>query len=239
MNFTLWQGADKLLPHPQAQSKRTCMSMKIRSKFKLGTAKARRIYLVIALALFPLLASERASAQNATATLFSSGLPSITITTTGTFTLDLNITTSFQAIGITYFLEMLDPAGSGQFMISEWNNDGSPFIRQFPPVVGFPDGVLDPVNDSDLGAGTNNPLPPGSYFVATLTLVPTSGAYTPGVYHIHLDRGIIADSDFNDHAITSNTFTITVVPEPATVGLAVLGGVMLLAFGWRARRLSA
>jgi hypothetical protein len=82
----------------------------------------------------------------------------------------------------------------------------------------------------------NDPLPPGSYFVSTVTLVPTSGAYTPGVYHIHLDsRGIVADNNFNDHEITSNTFTVTVVPEPATVGLAVLGGVMLFVFGWRAR----
>jgi hypothetical protein len=211
------------------------------SKFKLGPAKARRIYLVIALVLFPLLASERASAQNATATLFSGGLPSITITTTGTFTLDLNIVTTFQCVGITYFLQMLDTAGLGQFEISVWNNDGSPFIRADPPVVGNPHGILDPVNDFDLGAvilDPNNPLPPGAYFVATLTLIPTSGAYTPGVYHLHLDsRGIVNDGppNFNDHAITSNTFTVTVVPEPATAGLAVLGGVMLLAFVWVSR----
>jgi hypothetical protein len=217
--------------------------MKINSKFKLGTARSRRIYLVIALVLFPLLASEKASAQNATATLFSGGLPSITITTTGTFTLDLNIVTTFQSTGITYFLQMLDSAGLGQFEISVWNNDGSPFIRPFPPVVGNPHGILDPINDFDLGAviaNPNQPLPAGAYFVATLTLIPTSGAYTPGVYHIHLDsRSIVADNNFNDHAITSNTFTITVVPEPATAALAVLGGVMLLAFVWRARRVSA
>jgi hypothetical protein len=219
------------------------MNMKINSKFKLGTAKARRMLPVIALVLFPFLASERASAQNATATLFSGGLPSITITTTGTFTLDLNIVTTFQCVGITYFLQMLDTAGLGQFEISVWNNDGSAFSDGLPPVVGNPHGILDPVNDFDLGAvilDPNNPLPAGSYFVATLTLIPTSGAYTPGVYHIHLDsRGIVADNQFNGHAITSNTFTITVVPEPATVGLAVLGGVMLLAFVWRARRVSA
>ncbi len=57
--------------------------MKIRSKFKLGTAKARRIYLVIALALFPLLASEKASAQNATATILNGGLPGITLPLVG------------------------------------------------------------------------------------------------------------------------------------------------------------
>ncbi len=217
--------------------------MKTNSKFRLGTARAYRIYLVIALALFPLLANEKASAQNATATLFSGGLPSITITTTGTFTLDLNIVTTFQSVGIAYFIQMLDAAGFGQFEISAWNNDGSPFVRDVPPIVGNPDGILNPVNLHDLGGGIpdpNNPLPPGSYFVATLTLIPTSGAFTPGVYHIHLDsRGTVVDNNFFDHAITSNTFTVTVVPEPATVDLAVLGGVMLLAFVWRARRVSA
>lgn len=219
--------------------------MEIRSKFKLRTAKTRRIYLVLALVLFALLASERASAQNATATLFSGGLPSITITTTGTFTLDLNIATTFQSIGIDYFLYMLDSAGLGQFEISARNIDGSPFsvVDPRPDIVGNPHGILDPVNDFDLGGSIpnlQNPLPAGSYFVATLTLIPTSGAYTPGVYHIHLDsRGNVADNNFNDHAITSNTFTITVVPEPATSALAALGGVMLLAFVWRARRVMA
>jgi hypothetical protein len=52
-------------------------------------------------------------------------------------------------------------------------------------------------------------------------------------------RGSVADSDFNDHTLNANTITVIIVPEPATTGLAVLGGVMLLGFVWRARRVSA
>ena len=101
---------------------------------------------------------------------------------------------------------------------------------------------MDPVNHFDLGAviaNPNIPLPAGSYFISTLTLS-ISGAIAPGVYHIFFDsRTIVADGAFNDHQVTANQFTITVVPEPATTGLAVLGGVMLLGFVWRARRVMA
>ena len=77
--------------------------MKIHSQFKLGTAKARRIYLVIAVALFPLLASEKASAQNVPATILHDGLPGITLPFGGgTFTFDINIVTTFSSIGIGY-----------------------------------------------------------------------------------------------------------------------------------------
>jgi hypothetical protein len=61
-----------------------------------------------------------------------------------------------------------------------------------------------------------------------------------GTYHIFLDsRAIVADSNFADHSLVANQITITIVPEPATTGLAVLGGVILLAFVWRARRVMA
>ena len=57
---------------------------------------------------------------------------------------------------------------------------------------------------------------------------------------IFLDsRGIVATSDFADVTLNANAITVTVVPEPATTGLAVLGGVMLLGFVWKARRAMA
>ena len=80
---------------------------------------------------------------------------------------------------------------------------------------------------------------PGSYFINTLTLTIT-GRWQGQTYHIVRDpRDIIADANFADVSLALNTVTINIVPEPATTGLAVLGGVMLLGFVWRARRAMA
>jgi hypothetical protein len=196
--------------------------MKINSKFKLGTAKVRRIYLVIALALFPFLASEKASAQNATATILNGGMPGITLPVGGgAFTFDINLTTTFPSVGITYFLQSND--GSGFFCIIGRQTSGSPFSdcgNQPEPASAINRACLDPVNDNDLGCvvpNPNQPVPPGSYFISTIFLS-YSAALAPGVYHIFFDsRGIVNDGppNFNDHAITSNTFTVTIVPAPA------------------------
>ena len=209
--------------------------MKINSKFKLSV-------LVVAVALFPLLASEKASAQNATATILNGGLPGITLPFGGgAFTFDINIMTTFSSVGITYFLQSND--GNGFFSLTGRNITGSPFQSVLPPEAFMPPhGDLNPVNDFDMGGGVpdpNQPVPPGSYFISTMSLS-YSASLAPGVYHIFFDsRTIVADGQFNDHDVTANQFTVTIVPEPATTGLAVMGGVMLLAFGWRARRVSA
>jgi hypothetical protein len=215
------------------------MNMKINSKVKLGTAKSRRIYLVVALALCPLLASEKAPAQNVPATILNGGNPGITLPFGGgTFTFDINITTTFSPIAITYFLQSND--GSGFFSLTGQNIVGSPFQNNLPPGAFMPPGGdLNPVNDFDLGGSSSNPVPPGSIFISTMSLS-YSAALAPGVYHIFLDsRAIVADTDFADHAVTANQFTVTIVPEPATAALAVLGGVMLFGFILRARRVMA
>ena len=75
--------------------------MKTNSKLKLGI-------LTIALALFPLLASEKAFAQTEAATGVLSqtgtGLTTFNLAAgNSVFQLDLNITTNFNSLGITYF----------------------------------------------------------------------------------------------------------------------------------------
>ncbi len=198
------------------------MSMKTNAKFQFGTAQARRVYLVVALAVFPLLASERAASQNATATILNGGLPGITLPVGGGFfTFDINVTTTFSWVGMTYFLQSND--GSGFFCISGRQTDGSPFsdclLQPEPasPINPPPGTCLDPVNDHDLGcvvANPNKPLPPGSYFISTIILS-YSASLPPGVYHIFLDpRTIVADANFNDHGVTANQFTVTIVPTP-------------------------
>ncbi len=215
----------------------------MRSETNSTGRKANKFLLITALVLFPLLAAEKASAQNATATLFNGGNPFINIAAGGTFTLDINIVTTFSSVGMTYFLQSND--GNGFFTITARNIGASPFndlitndVTAFTP----PAGDLNPVNDFDLGAviaNPNMPLAAGNYFIATLTLT-ISGAISPGTYHIFFDsRTIVADGSFNDHGVTANMFTVTIIPEPATTGLAVLGGVMLLVFAWRARRAMA
>jgi hypothetical protein len=212
--------------------------MKTNPKFKLGPAKACRTYLVIALALFPLFPSEKASAQNVPATLLNGGLPDITLPFGGgAFTFDINIMTTFSSVGITYFLQSND--GNGFFTITGRNIVGSPFQSVLPPEAFMPPGGdLNPVNDFDLGGTANQSVPPGSYFISTMFLS-YSASLAPGVYHIFLANAIVADDQFSDHNVTANQFTVTIVPEPATTGLAVLGCAMLLAFVWSARRVLA
>ena len=85
----------------------------------------------------------------------------------------------------------------------------------------------------------SNPSPGGNYFINTLTLSFT-GAVAGQTYHIVMDpRDIIADANFQDVLLSLNTVTINIIPEPATTGLAVLGGAMPLGFVWRARRAMA
>ena len=214
--------------------------MKTNSKFKLSV-------LVLAVALFPLFASEKASAQNSTGflTQTGTGLTTFTINLGQTFSLDLNILNTFNSVGITYFYQT-GANGSGLFSLASRSTTGSPYPdnTNADGVIFLPaNALLDPVNGttaqpSDLGATCNTcPIAPGTYFMSTFTFSTTAGI---GTYTIFLDsRGSVADSDFNDHILNANTITINVVPEPATTGLAVLGGVMLLAFVWKARRVMA
>ena len=193
------------------------------------------VSLIIAIALCSLVANEKTSAQNVTATILNGGNSGITLPFGGgTFTFDINIMTSFASLGISYFLQSND--GSGFFSLTGRDITGSPFQSGIPP---FPI-LLDPVSGGDLGGGVvniNNPAPPGTIFIATYFLF-YSAALAPGVYHISLDnRTIVVDTNFSDHFATGNEFTVTIVPEPAPVSLAVLGGMMLLAIVWKTRRL--
>ena len=197
--------------------------MKTNSKFKLGTAKARRIYLVVALALFLLLATEKVFAQEvATGVLSQTGTGLTTFNLppgNSVFQLDLNITTNFNSLGITYFLVSND--GSGLICITGRQTFGSPFCGNQPEPASVinppppPPDCLDPVNDNDLGCTIPNlfqPAPPGKYFISRLTLTVT-GAVAGQTYHIVRDqRDIIADANFADVSVALNTVTIHIVP---------------------------
>lgn len=210
-------------------------------KISIIAMKFRKTFLVLALTLCPLLVGGT-FAQNVPAflTQTGTGLTTFSIMQGGTFSLDLNIDVSFTSTGITYFY-MTGNNGSGLFALTSRIVTGSPYpdlTTADSTVFSGGNPLLDPVNNNDLGATDNQGEtdPPGMYFISTITFSSTAPV---GTYTIFLDpsfgRGIVSDDQFNDHPLDGNTITVNVVPEPATVGLALLGGGIVL-LGLRARR---
>jgi hypothetical protein len=214
-------------------------------------ATVRRTLLIAALVICPFLAINSSNAQStATATLLSGGSNSISIGANQSFQLTLSVTTNFVSSGYTVFYQT-SPNGSGLFRITARQN-----LSPVHPVTGinvFNDpttadgtafggnaGLLDPVNDFDLGYTgdqTNNQAA-GSFTLQRITI--TALNVPVGTYTIFLDRGVMTDrtgGGFNDVPMMAS-ITIN-IPEPTTVGLAVVGGGALLIGEWRKRRARA
>ena len=223
------------------------------SQINLTAAKVRRLLLVTALAICPLVASQAVNAQDtATATLTSGGANSITITGNQQFTLSLAVTTNFAASGYTVFYQSNN--GNGFFQLIGRTNTSpinpTTMMRVFndpttPDGVAFGGtaGVLNPTNDFDLGftGDSFNNQPAGSYSLQMVT-VQTLNA-PPGTFTIFLDNRSILTSrtggGFNDVNIGGPggpQFTVNVIPEPTTVGLALVGGAALLVAAYRKKR---
>ena len=204
------------------------------------TTKLRRLVLVAALAV-SFIALQSGLAQSvANPNLFTgANQHSITIGNSGSFTLTLGMTTNFISSGYTVFYTM--GGGSGLFQIvGRVNNNGvmtDPTTSDAVALAGTA-GVLNPTNDFDLGYTGDqvNNQPAGTFNLQTLTINALNA--TPGAqYTIFLDpRGVMTDhstpTTFEDVAFTGGspvfTINISAVPEPATIGLAVMGGAMLL-----------
>ena len=225
------------------------------SQNNLTTAKIRRMLLIAALLICPFLAMQTSNAQQptVTATLLGStsvGGPysqTITITQNQQFFMQLAVTTNFDSSGYTVFY--LSNNGSGLFRLVSRVNLSPIHPMTMMPVFNdptTPDGVafggnaglLDPVNDFDLGytGDSFNNQPGGSYSLQMIT-VNTLNAPV-GTYTILTDRGVMTDrtgGGFVDRPFSA-MLTINVIPEPTTIGLAVVGGGMLLVAAWRKRR---
>jgi hypothetical protein len=208
----------------------------------LTSAKIRRMFLIAALAVCPLFAVQSGMAQStATATLLSGGFNSISISGNQSFTLTLGVTTNFVSSGYTVFYTSND--GNGFFQIVSRVENATLFndpTTSDAVAFGGTAGILNPTNDFDLGYTGDqvNNQAAGTFNLQTLTFNTLNAP--AGVYHIFLDpRAVMTDrtgGGFNDVNMTGNPiFTITVVPEPATVGLFVIGGAMLLVVALRKR----
>ena len=225
----------------------------------LTTAKIRRMFLIAALLICPVLAVQNGNAQGPTATgtlTGSGGSSTINITGNQQFTLTLAISTNFEAGGYTVFY-LVSNNGSGLFQIVGRMNLSPMHPATMMPVFNDPttpdssafggmNGIMDPFAGANpmgsdfgyTGDQTNN-QPMGSYSLQMITINALNAPV--GQYFIMTDRAIMTDrtgGGFEDRPFMTMA-TINVIPEPTTVGLAVIGGGMLLVAGWRKRRARA
>jgi PEP-CTERM motif len=171
----------------------------------------------------------------------------------GSFSFDIFLTTVGQAAGdrttgLSYWFQTSGIAATGMyFTITNRNFTDTLSANGTSP---FNTGIQDPTGDvipaspgnaHDIGGTVGlNPgqLPNLTYFVATLTFSISPSA-APGVYtittttvspHVSEATNHTAAGPFMDMNLSPMTYTITVVPEPATwslIGLGALGVVGL------------
>ena len=148
--------------------------------------------------------------------------------------------------GLSYWFET-SALNTGYFSITNRSLTGSPFNDPNTPGITYPQAVVAGGNTNDLGGTGATQLTNANYFVATLTIL-INPSTPPGTYTIfttgfnsnpadHSKTSEANDSSFARHNIPAATYTITVVPEPATWSLLALGGSLGLTL-LRARRRS-
>jgi hypothetical protein len=155
-----------------------------------------------------------------------------------TVSLALDNSSGANLVGVTYFVSLVNPSGTGEFSLTGRDLAGSPFTdlsTSDAVALSAPSNLLDPINNSDLGAldstlvGVGN----GTWVIADLTIT-SEGGVTPGSYTFQLfgdDAGTIpvqvADTSFASLDAGSPSFSITVVPEPSTPALVLLAAGLL------------
>jgi hypothetical protein len=163
-----------------------------------------------------------------------SGLPdSGTYTPGSSFT--FSITLAFTAggavanlEGLSYWFEQSTSSAPFYFSITNRNVTGSMFTTLQTPGLTYPQSLA-PQNANDLGATLPGATGVGSgnYFIANITVAIDASA-VPGTYIIQNTTtggktSAISDDQGHSFAIPKATYTITVVPEPASVALLMMG----------------
>jgi len=161
---------------------------------------------------------------------------SVTISPGETFAFDVYLTsTSQQTVGLTYFLSVstagdFSNPGSGKFTITGRNISGSSYSDLQTSNSTFllaANAVLDPQNNSDAGGLEPDlaALAPDRYFVATFT-IQSLVSVVDGVYQLNFANAVYIDEIFEPYSIdTLGSFIVTVVPEPNSLILALIGGL--------------
>lgn len=139
----------------------------------------------------------------------------------------------------SYFLRVLEGGDNGLFRITARDLTGSSYSDATTgDLIAFQsaDALLDPRNNSNLGATVADPNSPngaGSFFIASCTLQALPGI-APGVYTLSTANAIVTDSAFGDNPIGNASYSVIVVREPGTYCL--LGAGLLLAAACSAYR---
>jgi hypothetical protein len=195
---------------------------------------------------------------NAHINLFAHGTTntSLSVAVGSTFSLDTSISfTGFTAKGLSYWLEAQTSLASHLTLVSEsyqqsWGGNNGVSNNAFATSgagTGTDSGFLRELPDlgstSGTGGNVDHPLTAGTYQVSQLNFS-LDNSIAPGTYTLQLTTlsPVISEISDNqstpaDHQVALATFTLTVVPEPATLSLLGLGGLGSLGMTMlRARR---
>lgn len=105
-------------------------------------------------------------------------------------------------------------------------------------IFGDPNSGLIAPRTGDFGATGGN-RGANTYLLANITFQLAGnapvGTFTLQTTTIGGTKSAFSDQGFGDRLVPAAGYDITVIPEPATIGLAVMGGVMLLGVALRKR----